>query len=108
MNIRTLVWISMLASAGCTVVYGQTDWPNFSHDAGGSRFSPLQQINATNVSKLKLLWTFDSTAPLTNAQTTGEFGGRRPGAGAGQNQPGGAANAPGGPGGPAESASAGV
>ena len=44
MNIRTVVWISLLASAGCPVVYGQTDWPNYSHDAGGTRFSPLQQI----------------------------------------------------------------
>ena len=84
------------------MVYGQTDWPNYSHDAGGSRFSPLQQINPTNVSKLKLLWTFDSTAPLTDAQAGG---GRRAGGGAGQNQPGGAAN---GPATPAEPATEGV
>ncbi len=105
MNARTLVGISLLASAGCPMVYGQTDWPNYSHDAGGSRFSPLQQINPTNVSKLKLLWTFDSTAPLTDAQIGG---GRRAAAGAGQNQPGGAANGPGAPAAPAEPATEGV
>ncbi len=105
MNIRTVFWISLLASAGCPMVYGQTDWPNYSHDAGGSRFSPLQQIKTTNVSKLKLLWTFDSTAPLTDAQAAG---GRRAGAGAGagQNQQGGAANGPGAPAAPAEPAAA--
>jgi len=96
MNVRTLVWISLLAAVGCPVVYGQTDWPNFSHDAGGSRFSPLQQINATNVSKLKLLWTFDSTAPLTDAQVASESR-RRPQAGAARNQPPGAANPSGAP-----------
>src|SRR5256885_6619871 len=33
-----------------------TDWPMFSHDLGATRYSPLKQINAANVSKLKLAW----------------------------------------------------
>jgi quinoprotein glucose dehydrogenase len=37
----------------------QTDgWPAYGHDAGGTRFSPLTQINRNNVSKLKVAWTF--------------------------------------------------
>ncbi len=40
----------------------QTDWPNFGHDAGSTRFSPLKQINSANVSNLKQVWTFDTEA----------------------------------------------
>src|SRR5689334_20905410 len=33
-----------------------TDWPMFSHDLGSTRFSQLKQVNAKNVSTLKLAW----------------------------------------------------
>lgn len=36
----------------------QTDWPVYGHDPGGQRFSPLTQINRTNVKSLKIAWTF--------------------------------------------------
>ncbi len=34
------------------------DWASYGHDAGGQRFSPLAQINRSNVAKLKAAWTF--------------------------------------------------
>jgi quinoprotein glucose dehydrogenase len=34
------------------------DWPVYGHDAGGTRFSPLRQINKANVASLKPAWTF--------------------------------------------------
>ncbi len=34
------------------------DWPNFNRDVGGTRFSPLTQVNTTNVSKLAQAWTY--------------------------------------------------
>jgi quinoprotein glucose dehydrogenase len=34
------------------------DWPFYGHDAGGTRFSPLTQINRQNVGKLKVSWIF--------------------------------------------------
>ncbi|HET6178695.1 MAG TPA: pyrroloquinoline quinone-dependent dehydrogenase [Candidatus Sulfotelmatobacter sp.] len=34
------------------------DWPYYGHDAGGTRYSPLTQINRTNVANLKVAWTF--------------------------------------------------
>jgi len=43
-------------------LYGQTDWPSYGHDPGGMRFSPLQQINTGNVSKLVRAWTYDISA----------------------------------------------
>jgi len=39
-------------------LYGQNDWPSYAHDPGGQRYSPLKQINATNVSKLVPAWSY--------------------------------------------------
>src|SRR6266699_1989917 len=35
-----------------------TDWPMFSHDLAGTRFSPLKQINANNASRLAWSMTY--------------------------------------------------
>jgi quinoprotein glucose dehydrogenase len=34
------------------------EWPTYGHDSGGMRFSPLTQINASNVSGLSVAWTY--------------------------------------------------
>lgn len=50
-------------------LFGQNaaDWPMYNRDPAGTRYSPLTQINAKNVSKLKLVWAYglksDSTRP---------------------------------------------
>jgi quinoprotein glucose dehydrogenase len=36
----------------------KNDWAYYGHDAGGTRYSPLTQINRENVTKLKVAWTF--------------------------------------------------
>lgn len=36
------------------------DWPSFGNDAGGSQYSPLDQIDKTNVGKLKIAWSHRS------------------------------------------------
>ena len=48
-----------------------TDWPMFSHDLAGTRFSALKQINPGNVSKLKLAWRMPYRADRNNAATGG-------------------------------------
>src|SRR5437773_11472337 len=35
------------------------EWRSYGHDPGGMRFSPLKQINRTNVQQLQRAWTFD-------------------------------------------------
>jgi len=35
-----------------------TDWPMYGHDLASTRFSPLTQINAQNVAKLSLAWSY--------------------------------------------------
>jgi quinoprotein glucose dehydrogenase len=34
------------------------DWPRYTRDLGGTRFSPLDEINTENVSKLDIAWSF--------------------------------------------------
>src|SRR5436190_5196009 len=36
------------------------DWPHFNRDAGSSRYVPLDQINATNVTRLQPAWNFSA------------------------------------------------
>jgi quinoprotein glucose dehydrogenase len=36
----------------------KADWPVYGRDSGGMRFSPLDQINADNVSRLRRAWTY--------------------------------------------------
>src|SRR4029079_17136 len=39
------------------------DWPMYSRDLTSARFSPLTQINTTNVAQLKQAWTYRPPAP---------------------------------------------
>src|SRR5262245_14479565 len=48
-----------------------TDWPMFSHDLAATRFSQLKQINAGNVSKLKLAWSMPYRADRTSTAAGG-------------------------------------
>lgn len=34
------------------------EWPTYGHDSGGMRYSPLTQINPSNVGKLRIAWTY--------------------------------------------------
>ncbi|PYS45577.1 MAG: pyrroloquinoline quinone-dependent dehydrogenase, partial [Acidobacteria bacterium] len=54
MRISTFLVIVSLA---LPALYAQNDWPSYGHDPGGQRYSPLKQINTTNVSKLVPAWS---------------------------------------------------
>src|SRR5215831_17860256 len=47
------------------------DWPMYNRDLGGTRYFPHAQINASNVSTLKMAWTYR----LSNAPAGGGRGG---------------------------------
>src|SRR5205823_3424969 len=48
------------------------DWPTQNYDLAGTRYSPLRQIDTTNVSKLKQVWTYrlrsDERSPFTASE----------------------------------------
>ena len=47
--------ISLLFVLACLA----SDWPYYGGDAGGTKYSPLKEINRDNVRRLRPLWTFD-------------------------------------------------
>ncbi|HXI42461.1 MAG TPA: PQQ-binding-like beta-propeller repeat protein, partial [Bryobacteraceae bacterium] len=53
----------LLSAAG----FAQTDWPSYGNDPGAMRFSTLRQIDAGNVERLKLAWTFRTGKPGSEA-----------------------------------------
>jgi quinoprotein glucose dehydrogenase len=64
--------------SGALAATPQADWPTYGHDLGGMRYSPLDQINTSNVTQLQVAWTYhmrpasdDSRAPeVADAEQT--------------------------------------
>jgi quinoprotein glucose dehydrogenase len=52
--LATLLAAALLAAASPH----DDDWPVYGHDAGGTKYSPLDQINRQNVKSLQVAWTF--------------------------------------------------
>ena len=50
----------LFCTALVAAAHAQTDWPAYGGDLANTRYSPLKQINAGNVSQLKPAWTFDT------------------------------------------------
>ena len=55
---RKFSWLAILASLTLPALRAQNDWPAWGHDTGNQRFSPLKQINTSNVSKLVPAWQY--------------------------------------------------
>lgn len=67
---REPTWRHLLPSIALVVVLGgciaglrdgrgvQGDWPTYGNDAGGTRYSPLTQIDRGNVGRLRVAWTY--------------------------------------------------
>jgi len=56
---------TLLFTAVLRISIAQTDWPIYGHDPGGLQYSPLNQINSRNVTKLQVAWTYDARPPVT-------------------------------------------
>jgi glucose dehydrogenase len=78
---RTLFITTALITA---LLRGQTrkdagnDWPLYTHDLAGSHYSPLKQINATNVAKLGPSWSYKLHGDAAVAPPAGGRGGNGP------------------------------
>lgn len=44
------------------------EWPHYGGDAGGARYSPLKQIDRSNVARLKTAWTY-ATGDVSDGKT---------------------------------------
>jgi quinoprotein glucose dehydrogenase len=58
--VRVLVVALLVLPVARAAEPAPADWPHFGRDAGGSQFSPLRDINAGNVKKLRVAWTHRS------------------------------------------------
>jgi membrane-bound PQQ-dependent dehydrogenase (glucose/quinate/shikimate family) len=50
--------LAMVALNITGILWAQNDWPAYGHDAGGMRYSPLRQIDRTNVAQLGRAWVY--------------------------------------------------
>lgn len=57
-------WVLLI---GATCAWSQTDWPMYGHDPGATRYSPLRQINTSNIDRLQRAWTFHAGKPGSEA-----------------------------------------
>jgi len=60
MKIKKIIAAGIFISTNILVYAQNTEWPCYGNDAGGSRYSSLNQINQQNVSRLKVAWTFET------------------------------------------------
>src|SRR6266404_2329460 len=62
--ISVLISFELLAQAAYAPKQGKSDadWPAYGRDPGGSRYSPLTQINRDDVKNLKVAWTYRTGA----------------------------------------------
>ena len=56
--ISDLFAVSLLLARGASAA--DTDWPIYLGDKGRSNYSPLHQIDRSNVAQLKVAWTYDT------------------------------------------------
>jgi quinoprotein glucose dehydrogenase len=69
---------ALLASAVVTAIYATVsiaqnagDWPMYNRDLAATRFSPLTEINTSNVSRLVRVWSYNKLGPKTGGITGG-------------------------------------
>ena len=66
---RRFAWpaLSVLLIAAALTAAQDGDWTAYGRDAGGERFSPLDQIHAGNVGSLQIAWTYHTGDAFTPA-----------------------------------------
>src|SRR5262245_382313 len=57
-GVATLALIAVLAMAAPAADVPDDAWPCYGRDPGGTRYSPLVQIDRSNVARLAVAWTF--------------------------------------------------
>jgi hypothetical protein len=95
MRIGGLILLAAAALYGQKGKDNPNDWPMYTRDLAGTRYSPLKQINGSNVSKLTQAWSYklsvaapaaastDAAAPAGNGDFAAEAAGRGRGGGRG-------------------------
>ena len=61
-NLSLLFLMSGMAFGQAVPHFQEAEWWSYGHDPGGMRFSPLTQINPSNVQLLQRAWTYRASA----------------------------------------------
>src|SRR5258708_6839531 len=61
-KLLSLFLFLMLGARAGAQAKPETGWPTYSNDAGGTRYSSASQIDGSNVSQLKVAWTYRTGA----------------------------------------------
>src|SRR4029077_12349366 len=74
-SVRSAAGVMTFLVAGTAAMLAQSgakngEWPTYGADLGNTRYSPLDQINARNFSKLEVAWRFktDTLGPRPEFQ----------------------------------------
>ena len=68
-----LMVVAAVAGAFAQLAPQKGDWPEYGHDPEGTRYSPLTQINSTNVAHLERAWTYHTGDVGRSFETTPIF-----------------------------------
>src|SRR5260221_5196395 len=60
---------AFLAASALLLAAADVDWPTYGGSPEGTRYSPLKQINRSNVSKLREVWRYDTADGQGASQT---------------------------------------
>jgi quinoprotein glucose dehydrogenase len=61
--------VALCAQPGATPAGGARDWPAYGGVGAGTRYSALKQIDRSNVSRLRVAWTYDAADGQGDPQT---------------------------------------
>src|SRR4051812_45635038 len=77
MAYRFSMFVGLVAIIALAInLNGQTDWPTYGHDPGSTHYSPLKQINTSNVANLTRAWTFHMNSTQSEVPAGAAAGGR--------------------------------
>src|SRR3984885_8425845 len=57
-RMTTMIALTTLCATAQTRINKSGEWPTYAADLAGSRYRPLDQINASNFNKLEVAWRF--------------------------------------------------
>ncbi len=64
-----LAAVGLLSAAGPAAGGSNADWPAYGGSSAGTRYSPLKQINRSNVARLAMAWSYDTADGAGASQT---------------------------------------
>jgi len=64
--------IVLFLATGFGQAIQDSGWPNYGNDAGGTRYSSAQQVDRTNVARLRVAWTYRTGAMQQQARAQGK------------------------------------